>query len=303
MANSNMKNKMTRSLNKMGLKMKKYSPEILVITGVVGMVASAVLACRATTKASKVIEEHKDNLNKINELVESNEVAEYTEVDAKNDTKIVTVQTGVQLVKLYAPAVAVGTLSIVSILAGHNITRKRNVALAAAYAAVDNGFKEYRSRVIERFGKELDRELRYDIKKEEVEEVVVDEKGKEKIVKKTVNVIDPNKYSDYARIWYEGNPGHTKDPEYNLMYLKRQQDYANDMLRTKGFVFLNDVYELLGFNRTKAGNIVGWVYDEKNPNGDNFIDFGIYDVPTFVNGDERSIVLDFNVDGNILDLI
>ena len=214
-----------------------------------------------------------------------------------------------KLVKLYAPAVILGTVSITAILAGHNILRKRNVALAAAYATVDKGFKEYRGRVIERFGEELDKELKYNIRAKDVEEVKVNEEtGKEEISKKTVNVADPNAYSDYARFFDDGCTGWTKDPEYNLMFLKDQQRYANDRLQSKGSLFLNEVYDMLGIPRTKAGACVGWIYDEKNPVGDNFVDFGIYDMYNerkrdFVNGYERTILLDFNVDGNILDLI
>ena len=200
-------------------------------------------------------------------------------------------------------------MSITSILVGHNILRKRNLALAAAYTAIDTSFKAYRGRVVERFGKELDKELRYNIKAKEVEETVIDEKtGKEKVVKKTIAVVDPNEYSDYARFFDDGCNGWSKDPEFNLMFLKQQQSYANDLLKTRGHLFLNEVYDLLGIQRTKAGNIVGWIYDEKNPVGDNFVDFGIYDINRpknrdFVNGYERTIILDFNVDGDILSLM
>lgn len=301
-----MKNKMTRAFHKAGFKLKKHSPEILVVTGVIGMVAGAVMACKATTKANAVLEEHRENMDKIHEVADMDEV-EYTEEDLKKDTAIVYVQTGFKFVKLYAPAVAVGTVSLISILAGHNILRKRNLALAAAYTMVDTSFKEYRERVVERFGKELDRELRYNIKAKEVEEVVVDEKGKQTTVKSTANVVG-GYTSDYARFYDDGCTGWTKDPEYNLYFLKQQQNWANERLKAQGYLYLNDVYEALGIPKCKAGQIVGWIYDEKNPIGDNYVDFGIYDgsreaTRNFVNGYERVILLDFNVDGNILDLM
>ena len=229
--------------------------------------------------------------------------------DAKKDLAITYVQTGVKLVKLYAPSVALGVLSITSILASNNILRKRNVALAAAYATVDKSFKEYRNRVIERFGETVDRELKYNIKAKKIEEVVKDEEtGKEKKVKKTIEIGDPNTYSDYARFFDDGCKGWEKDSEYNLMFLRAQQQYANDLLRSRGHLFLNEVYDMLGIPRTKAGQVVGWVYNKDNPVGDNYVDFGLYDinrevVRNFVNGYERTILLDFNVDGNIWDLI
>lgn len=304
-------NKLTLSANRAGLKLKKHSPEILAVAGVIGTVASAVMACKATTKISGIVNEHKETVKTIHETVEKAEVNEeldYSVEDSKKDLTIVYAQTGLKLVKLYAPSVILGTLSIGAMLTSNNILRKRNVALAAAYTTIDKSFKEYRGRVVERFGKDLDRELRYNIKSKEVEEVVVNEDGTETVVTKTVDVADPNTYSDYAKFFDETCVAWEKDPEYNLAFLTGQQAYANDILQTKGHLFLNEVYDLIGIPRTRAGQVVGWVYDEKNPVGDNFVDFGIFDVNkpvnrNFVNGYERSILLDFNVDGNILDLI
>lgn len=303
-------NNVTRTFNRAGLKLKKYSPEIFVGVGIVGVVASAVMACKATTKIDDVLAEQKENIEKTKDYVEEHGYSEkYTKDDHKKDLTIFYSRSAVDLVKLYAPSVILGTVSITMIVNGHRILRKRNVALAAAYATVEKGFKEYRGRVIERFGEELDKELKYNIKAKEVEEVVKDEEtGEEKIVKKTVSVADPNLYSDYARFFDDGCTGWTKDPEYNLMFLKDQQRYANDLLQSKGHLFLNEVYDMLGIPRTKAGQAVGWIYDEVHPVGDNFVDFGLTDIHNarvrdFVNGYERTILLDFNVDGSILDMI
>ena len=303
-------NTITRKFHRIGFQLKKHSPEILVVAGVIGGVTSAVMACKATTKAGDIIEDTKSQLDIIHKGMEDGNIrgVEYTKEDGTKDLAIVYTQTAVKFVKLYGPAVVLGTVSIVSILAGHNITRKRNLALTAAYATIDNSFKQYRNRVIERFGEELDRELKYDVKTKEVEETVVNEDGTESTVKTTVNVIDPNTISDYSRIFDECNPSWSKSPEHNLVFLKQQQNYANDLLKSRGHLFLNEVYDMLGFPRTQAGQIVGWVYDDVNPVGDNFVDFGIYNLDSeraraFVNGYERSILLDFNVDGNVWKLL
>lgn len=303
-------NKCTRTFHRAAFKFKKHSPEILVVAGVVGVVSSTVMACKATTKLDTILDPAKDKIDKIHECAEHPETLpeSYTEEDSKKDLTIVYAQTAVKVAKLYAPAVIIGGLSITAILAGHNITRKRNIALAAAYTAVDKGFKEYRGRVIERFGEALDKELKYNIKSKEVEEIVTNEDGTETIVKKTVEVADPNTYSEYARFFDDGCAGWTKNPEYNLVFLKDQQRYANDLLQTRGHLYLNEVYDMLGIPRSKAGQVVGWIYDEKHPVGDNFVDFGIYDVHNeqkrnFVNGYERTILLDFNVDGSIIDMM
>ena len=308
------------SFNKMGFKLKKHSPEILVVAGVVGIVASAVMACKATTKASDILEKAKEDINSIHDCAANEEfVEEYTPEDVKKDLTIVYVQTGIKLAKLYAPAVALGALSIGSILVSNNILRKRNVALAAAYATVDKGFKEYRNHVLERFGEEVDRELKHGIKAKKIEKIVVGEDGKEKKVKETISVVERDSLSDYSFFFEESNPYWEKDGNYNRMFLLAQQQYANDKLRANGYLFLNDVLDTLGIPRTKAGQIVGWVYNPNNPNGDNYVDFGIYetyrrDEESFVKDTamrerfgkevyERVVLLDFNVDGNILDLM
>lgn len=308
---NNIVNSATKTFHRVGFQIKKHSPEILLITGITGVVTSAVMACKATTKVDAIIEESKKSIDTIHEGMNAGNICdvEYTEEDGKKDLAIVYIQTGVKFAKLYGPSVLLGLTSIGCILASNNIIHKRNVALSAAYTAIDRSFKGYRSRVIERFGESMDRELRYNIKTQEVKETVVDEEtGKKKTVKSTVSVVDPNTYSDYARFFDEYCAGWTKDAEYNLMFLRQQQNYANELLKSRGHLFLNEVYDMLGIDRTKAGNIVGWIYDEKHPIGDNFVDFGIYVLDNekardFVNGRERSILLDFNVDGDILSLM
>ena len=312
-----LKNNATRAFYRAGFKFKKHSPEILVVAGVAGTVASAVMACKATTKINFVLEETKMQVDVIHEATEKGEVKTYLEngevgmvpyssEDSKKDLSIVYAKTGLKMVKLYGPAVALGTVSIASILTGHNILRKRNLALAAAYKAVDTGFKQYRGRVVERFGEQMDRELKYDIKAKEIEETTVDKKGKEKTVTKTIEVANPSgACSPYTFCFDETCMGWTRDAEANKFFLLRQQDYANEKLKAKGYLFLNDVLDMLGINRTRAGQTVGWIYDEKNPIGDNYVDFGIFDIHceanrNFVNGLEKSIWLNFNVDGDIL---
>ena len=304
-----MKEKFVSVYNGVKGQVQKHSPEILMGVGVVGVVTSTVMACKATMKLNDILEESKETRDKIKE-VENNPKYEdkYSPEDAKKDLAINYVQTGMKVAKLYAPAVLLGGASLGCLLASNDILRKRIAALSAAYMTVDKSFKEYRNRVTERFGEEVEKEIRYGIKAEQIETTVVDEDGNETTVTETIKTMDPNLYSDYARFFDAASPYWQNDPEYNLMFLKAQQQYANDLLRAKGRLFLNDVYDMLGIEKTKAGQVVGWVYDHENPNGDNFVDFGIYDmskerVRAFVNGYETNILLDFNVDGNIWNLM
>lgn len=282
------------------MKLKKHSPEILIVAGIAGTVVSAVLACKATTKVAEILDETKGTLDTIHEGMETGAIngQEYTTEDGKKDTVVVYAQTGVKLAKLYGPAIILGTLSITSILASNNILRKRNVALGAAYAAIDKSFKEYRGRVIERFGEQVDTELKYGIKAKKFEEIEVDpETGKEKKVKKTVMVADPNLQSDYAVYFDSKSRNYETNPDYNRMFLKAQQAFANDKLQTRGHLFLNEVLDDLDLPRTPAGQIVGWTKD--GPDG--YVNFRIVEVEreTEDGRHEPALLLDFNVEGNI----
>lgn len=307
------KNTMTKSAYRMGFKLKKYSPEILVVSGAIGVVASAVMACKATTKLGSILEESHDQVEQIHEYAEREDMVvsgKYTEENAKKDLFVVYVQTGVKIAKLYAPSVILGSISLGSMIASNNILRKRNVALAAAYTTIEKSFKKYRSNVIERFGEKVDKELKYGVKAQKIEEVETDPgTGKQKKVKKTIETTDYDGYSQYARFYDESCKNWKKDAEANLIFLRAQERYANDLLHARGYLFLNEVYDMLGIQITKEGQLVGWVYsDDPNFTGANYVDFGMNEihrdkVRDFVNGYERTILLDFNVDGNIWELM
>lgn len=296
-----------RGLSMFGLKVKKHSPEILAATGVVTFGATIFTACKATRELDEVLDKAQERIDKCHKIKEGElvlpEGQEWTEQEYTKNVTAVYVNTGVELAKLYAPAIALGTATLFCFLGANHILRKRNASLGAALATTTTLFKDYRSRVVERFGERTDFELRHNIKTEEIERTVVNEDGTVDTVKETVDVKqDP--YSEFSRCFDNGNPYWKKNAEYNKNFLLMREEEANKRLRAKGYLFLNEVYAMLGFPETKAGQTMGWIYDKENPLGDNAIDFGIFDADKpmnhdFVNGYERSIWLDFNIDGDI----
>jgi Family of unknown function (DUF6353) len=285
----------SRTVARNSLLLQKSSPQVLFGVGVVGMVGTTVLACRATLKMDTVLDEAKGKL----ETARTLEHPDYSEKDRGRDTSLIYFQTSVKVVKLYAPAVIVGGLSIAALTSSHRILTRRNAALTVAYSALDKGFREYRARVVEKYGEEEDRDFRYGSR-----QVQIEENGKKKMVTRVAVDGDP---SIYARFFDSYSTSWSKEPEYNMIFLKCQQNYANDLLRSRGHVFLNEVYDMLGLPRSKAGAVVGWLL---SPTGetDNFVNFGVFDgrdgaARDFVNGVEGSILLDFNVDGVIYDKI
>lgn len=299
--------KLTRGINKLGFAIKKSSPEILIAVGTVGTVASLILACKETLKVVDVLEETKDTLDRIHtsvglDMTEEGSVRKYTEEDAKGDTVKVYAKTAVEMAKIYWPAVVVSTTSVACFLASNGIMKKRNAALVSAYASVDAAFKKYRNNVKEKYGEDVDKISRFGITQETVDVPV----GNGETGQVTTNVVTKYdlSYSDYAKFFDESSVYWSKDPEENLRILKEIELEANEQLMKKGYLYLNEVYDLLGIEKTNAGRVVGWIYDEKNPIGDNLVDFGMYDSSNerkrmFINGYERSILLDFNVDGVI----
>lgn len=282
----------TKSIARSALLAQKGSPGLLLGAGIVGMVGSTVLACRSTLKVHDVLDEAKMNLN----VAKKMEHPDYSEKDRSRDVALIYFQTSVKAVRLYAPAIIVGGISIYALRSSHNILTKRNVALTAAYSALEQGFNQYRARVVDKYGEDADRDFRYGTQVVEI----VDEDGK----KKKVTRVGPDEPSIYARFFDSNSDSWDKEPEYNLVFLHAQQNYANDMLRARGHIFLNDVYDMLGIPRSKAGAVVGWFMSE-NGEADNFVNFGVFNekevARDFVNGFEGAILLDFNVDGVIYD--
>lgn len=303
----NILTKVTGLLSRAGFQIQKHSPEILVVVGVVGTVASAVIACRATTKISGILQGPKEDIRQIHDLMANETMAEaneYTKKDGVKDLTVVYIQTGLKVAALYAPAVILGVASLTCILTSHNILQKRNFALATAYAAIDKGFKEYRNRVVERFGKDVDHQLKFNIKEQNVTKESVDpETGEITTTDEVAKVVDCAGCSPYARFFDETSVYWEKAAYYNLQFVTQHENYANDILRAKGHLFLNDVYKALGLQPSKAGQVVGWVYI---PGKDNRVSFGIQEIyKAMADGiidPKRTILLDFNVDGPILNV-
>lgn len=281
-----------------GLKLKQVSPELLLVAGVAGTVVTIVAACKATLKADDILEEAKET---ISDLETANaELPEYTDESKEKDIRTVKIQAAKKIAKTYAPTIFVGSASVMCILGSHDIMRKRNAALSAAYLAVETAYSDYRQRVVERLGKEMDRELRFNVQEKQVEETEVNAKGKEKVVTKTVKTAekDRSNHDDYARCFDEWNPMWKKNRDLNVAFLRQAKALIQEKLQSKRYMTLNEVYEYLGFEPTAYGNIMGWVYKSQNKHS-NYVDFGLDDldnemVRRFLQGKEDAVWLDFN---------
>lgn len=290
----NVINAVTRVGHRGLLVTKKHSPVILTTVGILGGVTSAVLGAKATLKLEPIINDLEMD------LADHNSLKHDDEGQKARGAGYIYAKHGLRIARLYGPAVGLGASSIVCIVSAQGIMQKRNAGLAAAYVAIEKGWDEYRKRVEAEFGPEKERELRFGVKSEDVHDT------KKGTVEK-VQTVDPNGLSGYAVIFDQFNKNWNSQAELNKYFLKAQQNYCNDLLHARGHLFLNEVYDMLGFERTTAGAVVGWLMT-KDGSGDNYVDFGLFDVGResahrFVNGLEAAIVLDFNVNGTIFDKI
>ena len=293
-------NAITSKVGRQLLVAQKHSPTLLFVGGVAGVVATTVTACRSTLRLEEVLLEIEVDKTKAKDLREA-DIPNYTDQDFKKDMAFLYVRSVVKVTKLYGPSILLGAASIAALTGSHKILTSRNTALTAAYAAVERSYRDYRDRVVAEYGEDKDREFRHG---STTREVMVEETNGPK--KKKIKTVGDGKVSDYARFFEEFNTNWSPQPEYNLVFLRAQQTWMNQKLQATGHVFLNEVYDALGIERSKAGQVVGWLKDGE---GDGYIDFGIWDgqdmlkFHDFVTGREGGILLDFNVDGIVYDKI
>lgn len=303
-------NKISNTASRTGIVLQKNSPEILMGGGIVGVIVTVVTACKATLRADEVLDHHAEKMRKIKEAdMYQDEECPYPPAVVVKEKTVAYIQTGGEFAKLYGPTIAIGSLSIACILVSNRIIKQRYLAAVAAYNAISTSYEQYRARVRERYGDDVDYEMRYGVKRDKIEQKYTDEHGKTTKKKEEIEVIEGTP-SEYARVWEmyikDGvlNPNWDENPEFNMLFLKGVETEANHILHGRGYIFLNEVYDMLGYEHTQVGQLVGWV-----DNGDDgFIDFGLADLNNrntrrFINGQENAVLLDFNVDGMIWDKI
>lgn len=280
----------TRLVGRAGLVLSKHAPTILTAAGTAGFIGTTVLASKATLKVEETVAEEAALLVKVHE---AHEAGKLEDKDALHDKVILYTRMTTKLAKLYAPALILGAASIVSLATGHGIMLKRNASLAAAYAAVDQAFKTYKKKIESKFGKEAVLDALVSTPQEDL--------TKDELTMEAIAAVDG--VSPYGVIFDEDNVNWSADEDLAKLHLDCQQQYANDILQTRGHIFLNEVYKMLGFPHTPAGAVTGWVKGQ----GDDFVDFNIFD--GMFEGEDKNgrtvtkWALDFNVDGVMYDKI
>lgn len=290
-------------MSRLGFRFQKYAPEICLVGGSVAVVAGTILACKATLELPDILDETKKEIDNVKSEPKTDEDR------SKGITKAY-IRCGLKITKKYALPVALEAGGLGLIFGGHKVLKDRNTKLALAYTTLDKAFAGYRKRVEEKYGTEEEKDIRYDAHKEEITEQQTDAKGKTKDVKKTIRYVNgydgDELLGPYARCFCEGCNGWVDDPDLCRQVLAGMERVLTARLRTQGYLWLNDVFDALGFPRTGIGHQIGWVYNPSDPTLENHVSFDITNlkrksVRDFANGYENVVWLDFNPDGLILD--
>jgi len=296
--------KITRQLHRTGLVLRKYSPQLLVGSGIAAGVYAAVLGAKAHLKAEKALAPYLQSIASLKAIegefnTENNKPSDYTKALAKLYGLL-----GLELAKVYGPAASLGAAAIAAILSAHGLLSQRNAALMAGWKLVDEAFGKYRERIADEFGAEVDERVRYGLETKKIKTVTKGRDGKKK-TKTTNKTVAPDYLEDsmYARLFEDSNPSWQNDHYMNHFFLSSAESYFNQRLIARGHVFLNEVYKHLGIKETPYGQVVGWFLESDG--GDNYIDFHLGEgdpAPEF-GGVAEAILVDFNVDGPIWDKI
>ena len=220
------KSNLAKIATNLKLSMVKHSPEILTGIGIAGMVATTVLAVKATPKALEYID-----------------AATYEKKEPL--TPVETVKT---CWKCYIPAAVTGATSVACLIGASSVSNKRNAALAAACTLSDTALREYREKVVETIGEKKEQAVRDEVAKERIEK---------KPPIKSSEVIVTGNGETMCFDWYT-----SRTFKSDIDKLKNAVNELNSKMLDDGYVNLNDFYYALGVPEAGIGDTLGWSYNK-----------------------------------------
>lgn len=291
-------------MGKTSLLAKKYSPQLLIGFGSVTFVETIVVACINTTSASEVLERHNKRME---DAKKAEEVAEPEDnYDIRKEKAVVYAHTAADMAKLYAPTIGLGALTFTCFFKAFGIMNARYTGAVAAYNLVSSAFDNYRDRVKNEMGDAADRHFMYGTEMIKTETTATNEKGKTVKSKSEIETIESKNVLGYSALFDRNCAEWDPNYIYNLKWLRANETAANDILQSRGHIFLNEVYDMIGLPHTPQGAVAGWIRDCKD--GDGYVSFGLDDpnnesAKRLIDGEDNVVLLDFNVDGIIFDKI
>lgn len=284
------------------LKIRANSPTICLVAGVITSAAAVGFSVWAGMKTPSILEQRKAEVEEIEKTRDSEDKDfEYTEDDAEHDIKRANKKCIFELMKIYAPAAACYSASLVLFITGNRILEKRNAALATALNSAQAFLAGYRERVASYLGKEKEEEVYRGMYKKSTIDPETGELHEEELIDETVNHIFERVYDKSCKAWRDEqwtNQGVLYDTERFMNTLLQERAMYNGI----GVITLNEILHQLSLPECPEGMILGWWYDDTHR---SVIDFGITSKKNnaFVNGLDKDCVLTFNVDGDVMSVL
>lgn len=213
------------ALKQAQLSIAKHSPEILTGIGIAGMIATTIIAVKATPKAIKLLDDKKKEL----------ETEKLTAADTIKTTW-----------KCYIPTVVTGTASVACLIGASSVHLRRNAALTAAYTLSETALREYREKVVETIGQKKEQAVRDAVAKEQVESHPVSNNSI--IVTGGGNTLC---YDPFTDRYFKSDSDK----------LRKAENEINSQMLDEGCVSLNDYYYQIGLGDASVGNTIGWSYN------------------------------------------
>lgn len=211
-----MKDEMLRKLSFKTVRfLKKNSSTILTVVGAAGVVGTAVTAVKATPKALdilRVVEEEKGE-----------ELTKFEKVKVAGP--------------VYIPSILIGAATIACIFGANVLNKRQQAALMSAYALLDNSYKEYRGKVKELYGDEVDLHIKKEIAKDKYDTSGI-----------TLEEDEILFYDEYSERYFEASMDKVREAEYQI----------NKIISTNGGAYLNEYYAMLGIDDYEYGDYMGW---------------------------------------------
>ena len=212
----------------------RHTSTVLTCLGGIGVVATSIMAIKATPKALELIEEAKKEKGE--------------ELSKWETVKVAAPK--------YIPAMMTGVATIACIFGANVLNKRQQASLISAYALLDESYKKYRRKVVELYGEETHRKVVDEIAIEEAREVGITAESLCANICLTSDEAcgDPVLfYDEWSHRYFESTIEQVIAAQYHIN--------RNFVLR--GYVTLNELYDFLGLEPTDYGNTVGWAVEDE----------------------------------------
>lgn len=213
--------------------LKRNGGTILTVLGCVGVTATTIVAIKSTPKALKLLNDAKEEKG--------------DELTALETIKIAG--------PVYIPTITLGSITIMCVLSANMLNNKKQASIAGAYTLLNKTYNQYRDKIKELYGDDVDRDIIDDITIEKAEEVNV--YADNFVSNSSLNVNTDKNYL----LFYDSFSNRIFESTMEQVLIAEYSINRNFVLR--GVALLNEFYEFLGLSETDSGDSLAWTIEDE----------------------------------------